>query len=131
MRGAEPGETGQPPAVRSSFPWRNARAHRVREAERDQGQPIEIPEFRVQKTGDNRKDQADRQLFPTSAGLRDQRGQHVGSWYVPLKGRSMGTRQDSKAPANRATGMGGLPSFAGAQANGEVVPEEGLPSPKT
>src|SRR5260370_9025051 len=54
MRGAEPRATGDAPAVRWSFPWRNARAHRVREAKRDQGQPIEIPEFRVQKTGDNR-----------------------------------------------------------------------------
>jgi hypothetical protein len=41
------------------------RASRARD-KRDQDQPIEIPRFRVRKTGDNRKDQADRQLFPAS-----------------------------------------------------------------
>jgi hypothetical protein len=39
----------------------------ARDATRDQGQPIEIPRFGVRKTGDNRKDRTDRQLFPTSA----------------------------------------------------------------
>jgi hypothetical protein len=44
----------------------------------------------------------------------------------------MGTRQEKKAPANRATaGMGGLPSFAGAQANGEVAPKADIHSTKT
>ena len=70
-----------------NIPSRNARAYRARGAKRNQDQLIEIPRFRVRKTGDNRRDRADRQLFPTSAGLRDQRGQHVGSLYVPLKGR--------------------------------------------
>jgi hypothetical protein len=81
-------------AGRRSFPWRNARARQAREANRDQGQPIEIPRFQVRKTGDNRKDRADRQLFPTSAELRDQRDQHVGSLYVPFKGRNSATRPD-------------------------------------
>ena len=53
-----------------NFPWRNARA---RDTTMDQDQLIEIARFRIRKTGDNRKDRADRQLFPTSAALRDSR----------------------------------------------------------
>jgi hypothetical protein len=75
------------PAGCRSFPWRSARVYRARDATRDQDQPIEIPRSRVRKTGDNRKDLADRQLFPTSAGSGNERGQHVGSLYVPFKGR--------------------------------------------
>jgi hypothetical protein len=78
-------------ADRRSFPWRNARA---RETTMDQDQPIEIARFRARKTGDNRKDLADRQLFPTSAELRGQGDQHVGSLYVPVKGRNSATRPD-------------------------------------
>jgi hypothetical protein len=74
------------PAARVAGPRRNARARRARDTMRDQDQPIEILRFRVRKTGDNRKDRADPQIFPTSAGLRDQRDQHVGSLYVPFKG---------------------------------------------
>lgn len=80
---------------------------RAREARGDQDQPIEIPRFRVRRTEDNRKNRADRQLFRTSAGLRDERGQHVGSLYVPLKGRSMGhapREQGTRKPSDRRCG---------------------------
>jgi hypothetical protein len=60
--------------------------HIARDATKDQDQPIEIPRFRVRKTGDNRKALADRQLSPASAGSGNERGQHVGSPYVPFKG---------------------------------------------
>jgi len=42
------------PAARVAGPRRNARARRARNTMRDQDQRIEIPRFRVRKTGDNR-----------------------------------------------------------------------------
>src|SRR6201987_4347780 len=63
------------PAARVAGPRRNARARRTRDTMRDQDQYIEIPKFRVRKTGDNRKgvrktgdnrkDWGDPQIFPT------------------------------------------------------------------
>jgi hypothetical protein len=76
---------------------------RARDATKDQDQPIEIPRFRVWKTGDNRKDRADRQLFPTSAGSGDERGQHVGSPYVPFKGVPNRERSQSGCSRVRTT----------------------------
>lgn len=68
------------------------------------------------------KDRADRQLFPTSAGLPDQGDQHVCSLYVLFKGRNSATpriiqserkmeasrpykrtRQECEPPIERAT----------------------------
>ncbi len=61
--------SGRPQGCRS-FPWRTP-ARRAREAKRDQDQVIEFPRFRIWKTGENRKNLADRQLFRTSARLQD------------------------------------------------------------
>ena len=62
-----------------SFPWRNARARRAREATRDQAQVIEIHQIAAWNTGDYRTRQADRQRFPASAVLQGKRAEHVGS----------------------------------------------------
>jgi hypothetical protein len=49
-----------------NFPWRSARARRVRKGSRDQDQALEIPEFQARETGDNRTAKAGRQQFPAS-----------------------------------------------------------------
>jgi hypothetical protein len=67
-----------------------ARARRARETKSDQGQVVEILGFQAWKTGDNRAAKADRQRFPTSAGLRSGRGQHIGSLYVLIKSHGSG-----------------------------------------
>jgi hypothetical protein len=62
--------------------------------------------------------------FRHQRGSGTTKGQHIGSLYVPLKGPQHAlTRQESKATANRATaGTGGVPSFFGAQADGQAAP---------
>jgi hypothetical protein len=53
--------------VAGSFPSRNARV--AREAKTDHDQAAEIPGFRARETDDNRRAQAGRQRFPSSAQL--------------------------------------------------------------
>jgi hypothetical protein len=75
-----------------SFPLRNARTRRARDAERDQAQVIEIPGIEAWGTGGYRRTQADRQRFPSSAGLRGERGRTYGfiirSHQVPQLGHA-------------------------------------------
>ena len=64
----------------------------AREAERDQAQVIEIPGIEAWGTGGYRRTQADRQRFPSSAGLRGERGRTYGfiirSHQVPQLGHA-------------------------------------------
>jgi hypothetical protein len=82
VRGAGPHAIGQaPPGTR-----------RARETKSDQGQVVEILGFQAWETGDNRAAKADRQRFPTSAGLRSGRGQHISSLYVLIKSQARASR---------------------------------------
>ena len=99
---------GRPPGL----PERSARARRAREAKRDQGQPIEIPRFRLEKTGDNRKDQADRQIFPTSAGLRANEASMSVHLMFPSRVQLGHPRRTADSPA-RNPGRAALPAPSG------------------
>ena len=64
------GDAARPAARVAGVSLGEALARVAREARRDQDQTIDIPQFRIRKTGEKRADQADQQRFPTSAEVR-------------------------------------------------------------
>jgi hypothetical protein len=134
-RRAAPAET-QRALARLALPDLTS-ARFAREATRDQDQALDILEYRLprtgdnrRKTGDNRRAKADRQRFPASAGLQRERGRDIDSLYVLFKNRGAepAIRQDRNITNERGWRACGETTIAGYRVDEAFAPILDLPA---